>query len=180
MVEVKHDEKQLAPASTEQLELDLKVESDGEGSEGGLQEAESGTNLDMHDSFNRRFVQALTLAIQDIGSSEDHKDEFTELLGSQFRHIIRLKNSVTGGRGAVADLCGIYATELVEKANLIGEAIAREQQQDETDPEALDRMISEAQKTMKESILSVWQRNSNDTSRTARPPGRPPTMPAWP
>ena len=36
MVEVKHDEKQLAPASTEQLELDLKVESDGEGSEGGL------------------------------------------------------------------------------------------------------------------------------------------------
>ena len=155
MVEVKHDEKQLAPASTEQLELDLKVESDGEGSEGGLQEAESGTNLDMHDSFNRRFVQALTLAIQDIGSSEDHKDEFTELLGSQFRHIIRLKNSVTGGRGAVADLCGIYATELVEKANLIGESIAREQQQDETDPEALDRMILEAQSSMTGSILSV-------------------------
>ena len=100
-------------------------------------------------------MRALTLAIQDIGSSENHKDEFTALLGSQFKHILRLKNSITGGGGAVSDLKDVYAAELVEKANLIGEAIAREQQQDETDPEALDRMISEAQKTMKESILSV-------------------------
>ena len=39
MVEVKHDEKRLEPAASEQLDmdkLDLKVESDGEGSEAGL------------------------------------------------------------------------------------------------------------------------------------------------
>ena len=39
MVEVKHDEKRLEPLASEQLEidkLDLKDESDGEGSEAGL------------------------------------------------------------------------------------------------------------------------------------------------
>ena len=80
MVEVKHDEKPLVPQASEQLEDDLKVVSDGEGSEAELQgEADSSTNLELYDSFNRNFVHALTLAIQDIGSSENHKSDFTEL-----------------------------------------------------------------------------------------------------
>ena len=55
----------------------------------------------------------MTLAVQDIGSSEEHRQSFIDLIGHSFKHMIRLANSVTGSRGAVADLNNFYVREIL-------------------------------------------------------------------
>ena len=82
-------------------------------SDGDLFAREQDTNLEVFDCFNRGFVRAMTLAMQDIGSSEGHRQSFIDLLGYSFRNMIRLSNSLTGSRGAVADLNNFYVREVI-------------------------------------------------------------------
>ena len=103
---------------------DLEKSSDGEDVA-----IEEDANLEAYDCFNRGFVRALTLAVQDIGSSsKQHREDLITGLSFSFRNIIRLSKSITGSRGAVADFNNFYASEIVRKANsifLIGDAIAQ-------------------------------------------------------
>ena len=128
-------------------------------SDGGHAELEEGdANLESFNCFNRDFVRALTLSIQDVDSNAKARKSFLDVIRSSFEHILRLSNSITSTRGAVADLSNFYVREVLKKADLIGEAIAQSQDEDEDDKDAkaVEKEVAEAQRSLQEAIFGVY------------------------
>ena len=69
----------------------------------------------MFTKLSNKFVEALSLALDDIGTSvEDHEHLF-DLIEESFIHIVRLSSTVTQGKGPASKLIGVYVDSLHKK-----------------------------------------------------------------
>lgn len=68
-----------------------------------------------------RFVQALNLALEDVGVSTSEHDALFEIIEDSFSHIIRLSSSVTQGKGPAQSLLSNYVDNLHKKLMAVAE-----------------------------------------------------------